>query len=109
MELQIISYLILFLFFNGFFFVGFQNETDRVKQYLFQLTRNCTRVENGTFFSKNIPENTYKTRKWANEKREDRSWIFWNTVANILYENKIIISIINILLLTSCFILPKYL
>ncbi len=109
MQLQVILYLILFLFFNGLFFVSFRSDTDRVKQNLFELMRGCIRVERGTFFSQEIPSNTHDTQKWANEKLEDKSWIFWTAVCNILEQNKIIISIINIIIFAICFILPKFL
>lgn len=109
MELQIILYLILFLFFNGLFFVSFRSDTDKVKQNLFELIRGCTRVERGTFFSQGIPQDTHNAKQWATEKLENKSWIFWNTVLNILDENKTIISIINSFIFAICFILPKFL
>ncbi len=108
MELQIIIYIILFLFFNGLFFVNFQVEIAQVRQHLLELIQGCKRVENGTFFHEGIPEDTHQAQKWANEKLEDKNWIFWSAVINRLDENKIILSIINTIIFTSCFILPKY-
>lgn len=109
MGLQILLYIILFLFFNGLFFVSFRSDKDKVKQNLFELIRGCTRVERGTFFSEGIPQDTHKAKQWANEKLEDKSWIFWNAVLHILDDNEIVISIINSFIFTICFILPKYL
>ena len=107
MELQILIFIGLFVFFNGMLFVDLKSEEQKVRNYLQTIIDGCSRVERGTFFSQGIPKDTQKASQWAQDKLNKPKWIFKRAIVDILYETRNLMFFINTVLVILCFILPE--
>lgn len=110
MELQIIFFVMLSIFFNGMFFVCLDIDKQNIIDRLCEIQhRRPGKAKEIMFPWNNPPEDEYHARLWAEHKLGDSNWIFWNAVLHIIVDDKYFILLVNIGVALGCFVLPNFL